>query len=103
MKNDKIELLEQLYIAAQVISDHGKILWANPYAVNLLGYLPNDYVDHNIQEVRHMMYIICARNTFSDQGASTFHHLSVQTFSITNASIPFFSFSSITNTVPFSE
>ena len=52
IKNDKIKLLEQLYIAALLIDNHGKILWANNFAVNLLGYLYNDYVGHNIQEVR---------------------------------------------------
>ena len=52
IKNDKIKLLEQLYIAALLIDDHGKILWANNFTINLLGYLYNDYVGHNIQEVR---------------------------------------------------
>ena len=58
IKNDKIKLLEQLYIAALLIDNHGKILWANNFAVNLLGYLYNDYVGHNIQEVRRVTDII---------------------------------------------
>ena len=59
IKNDKIKLLEQLYIAALLIDDNGKILWANRFAINLLGYLYSDYVGHNIQEVRRVIDIIC--------------------------------------------
>lgn len=52
VKNDKVTLLEQLYIAAHVIDDMGSILWANPYEVNMLGYLPEEFIGHNFSEVR---------------------------------------------------
>ena len=52
MRNDKIELLEQLYIAAHVIDEVGSILWANPYEVNLLGYQAEEFIGHKFQEVR---------------------------------------------------
>lgn len=50
--NDKIELLEQLFIAAHVINDDGLILWANPYEIDILGYSSNEYVGQNFSNVR---------------------------------------------------
>jgi PAS fold len=52
MKNDKILLLEQLYMAAHVIDTDGRILWANNFEMSQLGYLPADYVGHKFSEVR---------------------------------------------------
>ena len=52
MKNDKILLLEQLYMAAHVIDTEGRILWANNFEMSQLGYLPQDYVGHKFSEVR---------------------------------------------------
>jgi PAS fold len=52
MKNDKILLLEQLYMAAHVIDTEGRILWANNFEMSQLGYLPADYVGHKFSEVR---------------------------------------------------
>jgi hypothetical protein len=34
-KHDKIELLEQLFIAAHIIDNDGIILWANSYEVHM--------------------------------------------------------------------
>jgi hypothetical protein len=34
-KNDKIKLLEQLYIAAHIVDNNGVILWANSYEVRV--------------------------------------------------------------------
>lgn len=51
-KNEKIKLLEHLYIASHIIDNHGVILWANDFEIDLLGFLPDEYVGHNFSEVR---------------------------------------------------
>ena len=57
MRNEKIELLEQLYIAAHVIDEVGSILWSNPYEVNLLGYQAEEFIGHKFQEVSNYRFI----------------------------------------------
>ena len=56
IKNDKVALLEQLYIAAHVIDDLGQILWANPFEVNSLGYTPEEFIGHNFSEVKSQLF-----------------------------------------------
>ena len=58
MRNEKIELLEQLYIAAHVIDEVGSILWSNPYEVNLLGYQAEEFIGHKFQEVSNFRFIV---------------------------------------------
>lgn len=66
MKNEKILLIEQLYMAAHVIDNQGLILWANPFELNQLGYQHDDFVGHNFSEVRTHNF----RITYTSMGSS---------------------------------
>lgn len=51
MKDGKIELLEQLFMAAHVMDNDGVILWANAFGMNQLGYIAEDFLGHSFSEV----------------------------------------------------
>lgn len=74
MKDDKIELLEQLFMAAHVIDNEGVILWANAFGMNQLGYVPDDFIGHNFSEVReHPGTLFHAENTLSRCVSDWYH------------------------------
>ena len=64
MKDGKIELLEQLFIAAHVMDNDGVILWANAFGMNQLGYNPEDFIGHSFSEVRDWLCLLFCRHHF---------------------------------------
>lgn len=61
MKDGKIELLEQLFMAAHVMDNDGVILWANAFGMNQLGYNPDDFIGHSFSEVKQTLYLLICR------------------------------------------
>ena len=52
-----VDFLENAPRPLHSVSETGKILWANKYELDILGYKPDEYIGHDIGEVSNI-YIV---------------------------------------------